>query len=145
MFTQPVFNKFTKKFKSVFIQGLNFIDRNRSIIVRSDLFFYNIVYSIFLNLEQFMIRIQKFWGSPLWLDSEIMVLWTVAWARAGCFGWDIDLKIKFIDIRRMSTADFFMNILLHVKIILYMYHVSQNIVSKTFWEIALANCKFLLS
>ena len=43
MFTQPVFNKFTKKLKSVFIQGSNSVDHNRSKIasreVRSDLFF----------------------------------------------------------------------------------------------------------
>ena len=39
MFTQPVFNKFTKKLKSIFLQDTNSIDRNRFKIVRSDLSF----------------------------------------------------------------------------------------------------------
>ena len=65
--------------------------------------------------------LEVFLGNLFCLDNKIMILWTVAWARAGCFGRDIDLKIEFIDIRRMSTADFFMNILLHVKITLYLY------------------------
>ena len=75
----------------------------------------------------YWINKRNIWDTLFHLDSKIMILWTVAWARAGCFGWDIDLKIKFIDIRRMSTADFFMNILLHVKITLYVYSVTQNI------------------